>query len=186
MAGRNTKRNTEMNDSLSIEDIAQTHAAGRPVRDHGPYRIEIGDELLAYRPAVIADPVPTGRQVLEAAGAHPVVEYSVFQVLKNGQIEGLRLDETTDLRTRGVEKFLVFRSDRSFRLDLDGTVFEWGASRISGRVLKILAKVDPVTYGVWQEMPGKDDLAIADAQFADLTTQGVERFFTGIVKTTEG
>jgi hypothetical protein len=49
-----------------------------------------------------------------------------------------------------------------------------------------LAKVDPLTYGVWQEVPGKDDLPIADGQFADLATQGVERFFTGIVKTTEG
>lgn len=141
---------------------------------------------MTYSHAVIADPVPTGRQIIEAAGIRPTVEHSVFQVLRSGQIEGLRLDETTDLRTRGVERFLVFHSDRSFRLDIDGTVFEWGTGRISGRVLKILAKVDPATYGVWQEIPGKDDVAIGDAQFAELTTQGVERFFTGIVKTTEG
>ena len=175
-----------MTQELNFEDLTEALAAGRPVRDHGPYRVEIGDELLAYRHALIADPVPTGRQVLEAAGAHPVVEYSVFQLLKNGQLEGLRLDETTDLRARGVEKFLVFHSDRSFRFDLDGTVFDWGTGRICGRVLKTLAKVDLATYGVWQEMPGKEDLAIGDADFADLTTQGVERFFTGIVKTTEG
>lgn len=175
-----------MTQELNVEDLAQALADGRPVRDHGPYRIEIGDELLAYRHTVIADPVPTGRQVLEAAGAHPVVEYSVFKLLTSGQLEGLRLDETTDLRARGVEKFLIFHSDRSFRFDLDGNVFEWGTGRICGRVLKTLAKVDLGTYGVWQEVPGKEDLAIADASFADLTPLLVERFFTGIVKTTEG
>lgn len=175
-----------MTQELNFEDLAEALFAGRPVRDHGPYQVLIGDELLAYRPAVIADPVPTGRQILESAGVHPIVEYSVFQLLTNGQIEGLRLDETTDLRARAVEKFIVFHSDRSFRFDLDGTVFDWGAGRICGRVLKTLAKVDPATYGVWQEVRGKDDLAIGDADFADLTNQGVERFFTGIVKTTEG
>lgn len=168
------------------EDLQQALAVGRPVRDHGPYQVLVGDEMLTYRPIVIADPVPTGRQIVEAAGVQPVVEHSVFQVLQNGQIEGLRLDETTDIRTRGVEKFLVFNSDRSFRFDVDGAVFDWGVGRISGRVLKVLAKVDPTTYGVWQEVQGADDLAIGDNQFADLTTQGVERFFTGIVKTTEG
>lgn len=175
-----------MNHPTKPENLCAAIAEGRPVREHGPYLVEIGDESMTYRHAVVHDPVPTGRQVLEAAEVRPIVEYSVFQVLRTGQIEGLRLDETTDLRTRGVEKFLVFHSDRSYRLDIDGDVFEWGTGRISGRVLKILAKVDPVTYGVWQEIRGKDDLAIGDAQFGDLTPQGVERFFTGIVKTTEG
>lgn len=175
-----------MDTSKDVEDLQQAHEAGRPVRDHGPYRVLLGDELLSYRPAVIADPVPTGRQILVAAGVEPLLEYSVFQVLRNGQLEGLRFDETTDLRSRGVEKFLIFHSDRSFRFELDGSVFEWGTGRIQGRVLKTLAKVDLATYGVWQEVPGQDDRAIGDEQFADLTPEGVERFFTGIVKTTEG
>ena len=175
-----------MDTSKDVEDLQQAHEAGRPVRDHGPYRVLLGDELLKYRSTVIADPVPTGRQVLEAAGVQPVLEHSVFQMLRNGQLESLRLDETTDLRSRGVEKFLIFHSDRSFRFELDGVVFEWGTGRIQGRVLKTLAKVDLVTYGVWQEVPGQDDRAIGDEQFADLAPEGVERFFTGIVKTTEG
>lgn len=175
-----------MDTSKDVEDLQQAHEAGRPVRDHGPYRVLLGDELLSYRSAVIVDPLPTGRQILEAAGVQPTLEHSVFQVLRNGQLEGLRFDEATDLRSRGVEKFLIFHSDRSFRFELDGSVFEWGSCRIQGRVLKTLAKVDLATYGVWQEVPGQDDRAIGDEQFADLTPEGVERFFTGIVKTTEG
>lgn len=176
-----------MNTHQDVEDLQQAIEAGRPVREHGPYRIQIGDELLMnYHPAIVTEAAPTGRQILEAAGVAPAEEYGLFQVLRNGQIEGIRLDEATDLRAGGSDKFLVFHSDRSFRLELDGTVFEWGTGRIQGRVLKLLAKVDLVTYGVWMEVPGKDDLAIGDSQFADLDGAGVERFFTGIVKTTEG
>lgn len=43
-------------------------------------------------------------------------------MLTNGLLEELRPDETTDVRTAGIEKFLVFKSDRSFRLELDGRV----------------------------------------------------------------
>lgn len=170
----------------NAEDVQDALAAGRPVRDHGPYRILIGDERLEYRPAIIEDPVPTGRQILELVGARPPNEYLVFVVLKSGLLEELRPDETTDLRTKGVERFLVFRSDRSFRFELDGRIFEWGATLISGLTLKRLADVDPATYGVWLEVRGADDRPIADTEFVDLSAVGVERFFTGIVQTTEG
>jgi hypothetical protein len=186
MARCRTKKGQAMDFPNDVEDLQQAYEAGRPVRAHGPYRVLLGDELLNYRPTVIEDPVSTGRQLLEAAGVQPIQEHSVFQVLRNGQLEGLRFDETTDLRSREVEKFLIFRSDRSFRFELDGSIFEWGADRVQGRVLKTLAKVDLVTYGVWQEVPEQDDRAIGDEQFANLAPQGVERFFTGIVKTTEG
>lgn len=168
------------------EDLAACAHEGRRPRDHGPYLLEIGDDRLHYRPVVIADPVPTGRQLLDTAGAHPASEYLVFQVLRSGLLEELRPDETTDLRERGIEKFLVFRSDRSFRFELDGRWFEWGGTVISGLTLKTFAGVDPATYGVWLEVRGAEDRPIDDAEFVDLSTPGVERFFTGIVKTTEG
>ena len=150
------------------------------------YQMQIGNEKLEFHPAVIDDPVPTGLQILEAAGARPADEHLVFQVLKNGLLEELRPDETTDLREKGVEKFLVFRSDRSFRFDLDGRIFEWGATLISGMTLKNLANVDPATYGVWLEVRGAEDRPIGDPEMVDLSAVGVERFFTGIVQTTEG
>jgi len=175
-----------MNTNLDIEDVLEAFEAGRAIREHGPYRIMIGDELLDYHPAVIADPMPTGRQILEAADVQPILEFSLYQLFRDGQLKELLPDDSTDLRKAGVEKFIVFRSDRSYRLELDGKVFDWGAGKIQGRVLKILAKVDLATYGVWQEIPGKEDLAISDAEFANLETKGVECFFTGIVKTTEG
>jgi len=169
-----------------IEDVQDAARDGRAVRDHGPYRLAIGNDKLDYHQVVIDDPVPTGLQILELANARPADEHIVFQMLANGLLEELRPDETTDLRTAGVEKFLVFRSDRSFRLELDGRVFEWGGTFISGLTLKKLAQVDPAEYGVWLEVRGSEDRLIGDTDLVDLSAQGIERFFTGIVKTTEG
>jgi hypothetical protein len=175
---------TVMNED--IEDIQDAVRTGRVVRPHGPYRVQIGNERLEYRPAVIEDPVPTGLQILEAAEARPADEHLVFQVLNNGLLEELRPDETTDLRAKGVEKFLVFRNDRSFRFELDGRIFEWGGTFVSGLTLKKLAGVDPATYGVWLEVRGAEDRPIGNDELIDLSAVGVERFFTGIVQTTEG
>lgn len=169
-----------------IEDIQDAVRAGKAIRPHGPYRIQIGNEQMEFRPAVVEDPVPTGLQILELADARPTDEYLVFQMLKNGLLEELRPDETTDLRANGVERFLVFRNDRSFRFELDGRVFEWGGTLISGVTLKKLAGVDPTTYGVWLEVRGADDRPIANSELVDLSAAGIERFFTGIVQTTEG
>lgn len=172
---------------IEAEDLQEAVSKGKPVRDHGPYRVLFGNADLEYLSAMIDDPVPTGGQLLEAAGMHPVLEHQVFQFLRNGLLEQLRHDETTDLRSSGVEKFLVFRSDASYRIVLDDREFEWGIKFISGLTLKKLAKVDPVTYGVWQEVRGGgEDHAIGDTELIDLSKPGVERFFTGLKATTEG
>lgn len=170
-----------------FEDIEACAKVGRPPRASGPYRVKIGDEQLNFRDFVIADPVPTGRQILDSASLRPVEEFVLFQMLSNGLLEEVRLEETTDLRECGIEKFLAFRTDRIFRFILDSREFEWGAPLISGRTLKTLAEVDLATYGVWQEIRGPgDDKPISDAQMADLSPQGLEKFFTGATTTTEG
>ncbi|MDB5800599.1 MAG: hypothetical protein JWL63_1538 [Rhodocyclales bacterium] len=172
---------------VDVFDLQGSVSKGQPVRDHGPYRVSFGNEVLEYHPAVIDDPVPTGRQLLEAAGVRPVIDFTVFQVLNNGMLEQLRQDETTDLRSSGVEKFLIFRSDASYRFVLDDREFEWGAKFITGLTLKKLAGVDLTTYGVWQETRGAgEDRPIGDAELIDMSKPGVERFFTGLKSTTEG
>lgn len=176
-----------MQTEIEVEDLQEAVSKGKPVREHGPYRVLFGNDDLTYFPAVIDDPVPTGHQLLEAAGVHPVIEYQVFQLLRNGLLEQLRPDETTDLRSSGVEKFLVFHSDASFRFVLDDREFEWGVKFISGLTLKKLAEVNLTTYGVWLEARGGgEDRPIGDAELVDLAESGVERFFTGLKQTTEG
>lgn len=156
----------------------ETLAARPPA---GAFRVRVDDALVA-----LADPVVTGQQVLEAVRKFPTDEHLVFQVLPNGQLEEVRLDETVDLRHAGVEQFLTWRSDRSFRFVIDGRRFEWGAPVVTGRKLKDLAGVDPATYGVWLEVRGAEDRPVGDAERIDLAAPGVERFFTGKQMTTEG
>jgi hypothetical protein len=134
----------------------------------------------------INDSVVTGQQLLDLANNRPTKDFLIFQLLSNGQLEEIRLDETTDLRKQGIEKFITFRSDRSFFFMLDGRRFQWGASFITGFQLKKLANVDPKTYAVWQETSGLEDRKIEDRDVADLTKAGVESFFTGKSTTTEG
>lgn len=171
---------------LHVEDIEEAVRACRPVRSHGPWRVRIGDAELSFRSAVLDDPVPTGLQILELVDARPPDEYMVFQLLRDGALEELRPTETTDLRDGGVERFLVFKGSASYRMELDGRVIEWGKPVISGLTLKKLAEVDPATYGVWLEVRGADDRPIGDCDLVNLSCEGLERFFTGKVQTTEG
>lgn len=167
-----------------VEDVGQALSAAREVRDHGPYGVLIGNEQLEFISAVITDPVPTGRQILEAAGVREPLEHLVFQMLLNGLLEELRPDEMVDLRSAGVEKFLVFRNDRSFRLELDDRVIEWGGTRISGLTLKKLADADAdadaATHVAWLDSRGGTDRQIDDAELVDLSAPGVERFYTAL------
>jgi Multiubiquitin len=161
-------------------------AAEQNGHDNSAFHISVGDAELNFRPVRIDDPVPTGRQILEAAGVRIPEEHLVFQILRDGELEELRQDETTDLRGGRAERFLIFPGAESFRIELDGQTLEWGACAISGRVLKMIAKVDPKTYGVWLEVRGAEDRPIGDTELVRLDGKGLERFFTGISQTTEG
>jgi len=144
-------------------------------------QINIDGELFEVR-----DPVITGRQVLDLAGKRPASDYVVLQYLPDGLLEDIRLDETTDLRAKGVERFITFKSDRIYRFILDEREFDWGAPPISGAKLKELAGVDPAKFDVWQEVQKSDDRLIGDKDEANLDEKGTERFFTATKSTTEG
>jgi hypothetical protein len=123
------------------------------------------------------DPVLTGRQLLEKAGKTPIEEHLVYWLGPNNILEDIGLEETIDLRKPGTENFLTFKSDRSFRFDIDGKREDWGAPLISeGNLLK-LASVGP-RYRVWLERKSEPDRLLAKGELVDLTGAGVERFYT--------
>lgn len=161
-----------------------SHEAVRP-HAGGEYRVQIGDAELNFRTVGIADPVPTGRQLLEAADVSPIEEHLAIALLPNGSTETLRLNETFDLRGRGVERVVVFKTDRTFRFEVDRQEREWGAASITGRVIKLLAGIDPATHDLYREVRGDDPL-IRDGDVVNLSEAGVERFYTVITQTTEG
>lgn len=152
-----------------------------PPASETSFKVTIDDAVHHF-----ADPIVTGDQILAARRLRPADEYLVFQQLEDGQLEEIRLDETVDLRKPGLERFITFKSDRSFRFTLDGRRLEWGLPFITGLKLKQLAGVDPSSYGVWLAQKVGDDRLIGNSETVDLQGDGVERFFTGIDTTTEG
>lgn len=138
------------------------------------YKVKIDDKKHN-----IDDAKPTGRQLLDKSGNRPVEEFVIFVFLDNGLMEEISLNETVDLRRRGVEKFITFKTDRLFRFELDGRTFEWGANLITGLTLKKLAKVNVEKYDIFLEL--RDDVKnkrIGDHESVDLSEGGLERFFT--------
>ena len=149
------------------------------------YRIAVSDESLTFREVSLTDPIPLGRQILEIAGAHPVDEFSLFALMPDGDFEDVRLDEEFDLHAPGIERFVYFRSDRTFKFTIDNRQLDWGKPLISGKLLRKLADVQP-GYALYQEVRGGQDLEISDTDIIDLSKPGIERFITVIKETTEG
>jgi hypothetical protein len=118
---------TEITPPLSeFDDLAAAVREGRPLRPARAYRIEVADDTLAFRTIEVADQTPLGRQILEAAGARPIEEFSLLAIMPSGDFEDVRLDEPFDLRGRGAERFIICRTDRAFKFTIDNRQLEWG------------------------------------------------------------
>lgn len=155
-----------------------THSGGRG-HCSDRFQVAVAAGSFDFREVELSDPRPTGRQVAEAGGFRPAEEHLVFQILENGALEELRLDELTDLRGNGLERFIIFRSERSFRLEVNERRHEWGAPHVTGLIVKRLAGVDPKGSGVWLELKDEPDRFIADDEPVSLAREGLERFRTG-------
>ena len=104
-------------------------------------------------------------------------DYSLSVVLQTGDFEDLRLDETVDLAARGAERFIAFRTDREFKLTLDGAQLNWGKQVVSGAVLYSLANQGP-DVGIFLQVRGGEDQFIEPTDLIDLAEPGVEHFIS--------
>ena len=160
-------------------DVSPTASADhRKAPAHGPHPIQVGDDMLHFREVLIAERTPTAVQILEQAKLHPAEEYLLFRMLRSGLLKELRPDERTDLVDDELERFLAFRSDRTYRFEINGRTFDWGATFISGHTLKVLADLDPETHDVWLKVHGGQDRLIEDGELFDLSAPGIEHFVT--------
>jgi hypothetical protein len=144
---------------------------------HETYRIRVAQGDLNFHAHDVADPVPLGRQILSVAGVDPNADVSLFAILPSGDFEDIRLDEPFDLRGRGAERFIAFRTDRNFKLTLNRHQLEWGKPAISGATLHTLAS-GAANDVVYQKVQGGDDRLIERNDLVDLTAPGVEHFYT--------
>jgi hypothetical protein len=162
---------------LDHDDLGDALREGRALRPARRYRIAIAQNNSDFRTVSVEDPVPLGRQILDAAGLDPRHGYSLFGILASGEFEDVRLDEPFDLRARGAERFVAFLTDRDFKLTLNGGQLEWGRPVVSGAVLYALAKPGEAE-AVFLEVRGGEDRLIEPNELIDLNKAGIERFIT--------
>lgn len=150
---------------------------GHDSRESGAYRISFGLEGLNFRNIEMQDPVPTGRQILAGAGLDHRADYILYACLNTGEFEDVRLDETFDLRSKGAERFIAFKSDRDFKFSLNDRQLAWGRSEMLGSVLYSLADASP-EEAVFLEVRGGTDQLIEPDERVNLDAPGIERFIT--------
>lgn len=160
---------------LDYDDLGDALREGRALRPARAYRFLLAEGDLNFLPRQVSDPVPLGRQLLEAAALKPEDGYSLFAILPSGDFEDVRLNEPFDLREHGAERFIAFLTDRDFKLSLNGNDLRWGKPVISGTVLYTLAKPGDED-GIFLEVPGGEDRLIEPNELVDLTEPGIERF----------
>lgn len=160
-----------------FDDVGDALRENRPLRPANAYRIRFGLEGLNFRAIELADPVPTGRQILASAGLNERADYVLCAILASGDFEDVRLDETFDLRGRGAERFVAFETDRDFKLTLNGRQLIWGHATLDAAVLYELsgARADEA---VFLEVRGGQDQLIEVGTSVNLDAPGVEHFIT--------
>lgn len=162
---------------LEYDDLGDALREGRALRPARGYRFLLAQGDLNFQSRVVSDPVPLGRQLLEAAALDPRDGYSLVAILPSGDFEDVRLNEPFDLRERGAERFIAFRTDRDFKLTLNDHELLWGKPVISGTVLYGLAKPGE-GEAVFLKVGGGEDRLIEPGELIDLTQPGIERFIT--------
>lgn len=159
------------------ENIALCRQEGRPlpVADH--YLIQVLDPNGLGTLVEIDDPVPTGRQILGAAGKTPVENHLLLLFDDKGKLEAVGLDDTVDVYQRGVEQFFAFDSDRLFYVALDGQRFPWGQAQISEDVLRQVGGIAE-DLDIWLERRNQTDQLLTDGDCVDLDEPGLEKLYT--------
>lgn len=104
------------------------------------YTVLMADENMAPTTVTVEQPVPSGRQILVAAGCTPPEDYALIQLLRPGtRLVGL--EDTVALLERETNVFRAFRGGDVHLFTIDGHGYEWGASEISELILLYLAAI---------------------------------------------
>ncbi|QUP53382.1 hypothetical protein GO998_06185 [Ralstonia syzygii] len=160
-----------------IDDVGQAMRENRPLKTARAYRIHFALDGVDFHPVTVTDPVPTGRQILAAAGLDDRDDFTLCAILASGAFEDVSLDETFDLRGQGAERFVAFRTDRDFKLTLNGRQLIWGQPTIPGEALYVLSGMGE-DQAVFLDVRGGTDRLVEREDRIDLTESGVEHFIT--------
>lgn len=95
-------------DVLEEVDIEEYAKRGEKPPQAQRYRIKI--DGVAH---VVTVPAMTGKELLALAGKNPPEQYQIFQKVRGGQLEEIKLNEKVDFTRPGVEKFITLPLDQT-------------------------------------------------------------------------
>lgn len=161
----------------NFDDVGEAIRENRPLRAAREFRIQVAVDNVDFQQVYISDPMPTGRQILTATGLDDREELTLYAILPNGEFEDIRSNETYDLRGREVERFIAFKTDREFKLTLNGRELKWGQPTIEANSLYVLSGIG-LDQAIFLEVRGGTDRLIEVDEILDLTDSGIEHFIT--------
>lgn len=97
-----------METHVDVIDIEEHSKTGKQAPSAAKYRIRIDKSRYEVSKQTI-----TGRELLNLAGKQPVERFAVYQKRKGGGTERIALDESVDLRTPGLERFVTLPLDQT-------------------------------------------------------------------------
>jgi hypothetical protein len=163
--------------TVPLEDLKSCVSKKTPPRSADKYQIEVIDQDFNVHSVFIDDPIPTGRQILEAANHSPVNEYMLLMFQETGMLEEVNLSEKVDIYQQGVEKFIAFLSDRIFYFELDGRRYPWGSKFINEAELRAVGRISE-GYELWMEYRKEKDKRLGQGDKVDLSENGLEKIYS--------
>ena len=128
-----------MTEDIDIEEWARS-SADDPLPAANGFRIRLWDGDGFDEKRRLADATPTGAQVLDAFGRHPVNEYVLLLLDRDGLNE-VAPDEIIQIGDRRAERFFAFRTDRLWFGAMNDKRFPWGKPTISETILRLVFRV---------------------------------------------
>lgn len=151
-------------------DRASNKAGGRDLT------AQIGNENFEFQSVTFDDQKVTGAQVADAAGAHPVEDFTVLAQFPNFELETLRPTELVVLNK--VTRFFVIKGSGTDRFLVDGLNLEWPKKVITGLTIKRLVGKDDDDIELVQELENEADRVIEDEDEVRIGSGGTEKFKT--------
>lgn len=123
----------------------------------------------------IADPTPTGNQLLSGAGFEPADDYILIQRTTHGT-KVISSDEVVPIG-KGTHEFFAFGGGKVFELTVNEHSLYWGEEKIKVEQIRALANVPEGHELIW-EREGEKPEVLADHGVFSMAPNGVEHLRT--------
>ncbi len=139
------------------------------------FEIDVSNERFEHRALRFVDRLITGREMIEQLGYHPADDFIVLHYRPDGALEDVGLETKIDL-TEPDKAYFVNRASEMANLVIEGVRLTWTEAKVTGLVLKLLARKDPDAADIYLEHDDAAPELIEDDREIRLDRAGLERF----------